>query len=233
VIFDGESLQSFDVDDTDKIVPRDASELPYLLGEAKDVLILENTTIQTVVKALEQESKFTWALDLTLISLDSELPVEIRLEALAELEQLFADPSIIERVENVLYSAPLPLTADLTTARELCEAKLRLVHGFLRQLESYQSKIARVVETWETIPVNKFTTVENNTTFENKKHFQQVAVKEGLCRALATMNSPAGFRLKAGLNQSIQQLPNSRLILEEWTKPFPQLRGDARRSYRG
>lgn len=218
MILDGESLQSLEVDEPDKLVPRHQSELPYLFGEAKDVLILENTTIESVAKALERESNFTWALDLTLISLDSELPDDIRQEALEDLESLFVDGIIIERVENVLYSAPLPEDADLTRAKELCEAKLKLVQDFLQQLENYQPAIARVVEAWEAIPINKF------TSLENKKHFRYVTVKEGLCRDLATMDSPAVFRLKAGLNQSIQQLPNYRQILHEWTKPFRQFR---------
>ena len=217
VILDGESLQSLDVDDPYKIVPRHPSELPYLFGEGKDLLILENTTIESVAKALESESNFTQALDVTLISLDSELPDDIRMEALEELEQLLADGFITERVENVLYSAPLPVEADLTRAKALCDAKLKLVQEFFQKLENYQSAIARGVEAWEAIPVDKF------TTFDNKKHFRQVTVKEGLCRALATLESPAAisnFILKAGLNSNIQQLPNYRQILQEWTKPF-------------
>ena len=194
------------------------NEIP--LGEAKDLRTLENTTIESVTQELERERNFTWALDLTLIALDLELEDDIRAEALAGLEELFGDSKVIEQVENVFYAEPLPKDADLTKAKELCNPKLQAVRDFLARLEEHQSAITSVVEAWEAIPVTKFPTTEN------KKHFRQVAAKEGLCRALATLDSSASistFLLKA-LNSSIQQLPNYRQIIHEWTKPFRQSR---------
>src|SRR6185503_4558589 len=217
LILDGESLRSFDLDDPGNVVPRHPSDLPYLFGEAKDLRILENTTIEFAAQELERERNFTWALDLTLISLDLELEDDIRKEALEGLEELFTDGRVIERVENVLYAEPLPEDADLIKAKELCGVGLNVVRGFLDRLEIHQPAIASAVQAWEVIPVNKF------PSFENKKYFRHVAVKEGLCRALATLDSPASvstFLLKGGLNPAIQQLPNYRQILQEWTKPF-------------
>ncbi|HWF88987.1 MAG TPA: tetratricopeptide repeat protein [Pyrinomonadaceae bacterium] len=219
LILDGESLQSFDLDEPDKIVVRHSSELSYLFGEAKDLRILEDTNAASVARELEREGDFTCALDLTLISLDSELADDIRQEALKELEELFADGMIMERVENVMYAAPLPEDADLMKARVLCDANLEVVQEFLRRLEDNQPAITSAAMAWETIPVNKF------PTFENKQHFRHVAVKEGLCRALATLDSPPSvstFLLRSNLNRSVQQLFNYRQILQEWTKPFRQ-----------
>jgi tetratricopeptide (TPR) repeat protein len=219
LILDGDSLQSFDLDDPDNLMVRHLSELPYLFGEAQDLRILEHTDVAAVAHELEREHNFTCALDLTLISLDSELADDIRHEALQELEGLFTDGTLIERVENVMYSAPLPEDADLMKAQELCDANLKLVQGFLQRLEDHQPAITSAVEAWETIPVDKF------PTFENKQHFRYVAVREGLWRALTTLESPASvstFFLKANLNRSVQQLPNYRQVLQEWTKPFRQ-----------
>src|SRR6185503_12711692 len=103
-------------------------------------------------------------------------------------------------------------------AHELCDAKLRIVPEFLKRLEDHQPAIASAVEAWETIPINKF------PTCENKQHFRYVAVREGLYRALATLDSVSTILLKANLNRAIQQLPNFRQILQEWTKPFRQSR---------
>jgi tetratricopeptide (TPR) repeat protein len=221
LILDGESWQSFDLDDPTKMMVRHPSELPYLFGEAKDLSILTATNVASVAHELEREHNFTCALDLTLISLDPELAHDIRQEALQEVEEMFADGTVLERVENVMYAAPLPEDADLKKAQELCDASLKAVQEFLQRLEDHQSAIANAVEAWETIPVDKF------PSFENKKHFRHVAVKEGLFRALATLDSPASvstFLLKANLNRSVQQLPNYRQVLQEWTKPFRQSR---------
>src|ERR1044072_523117 len=184
LILDGESLQSFDLDDADKMIVRHPSELPYLFGEAKDLRILEDTNVASVAQELERENNFTCALDLTLISLDPELADDIREEALVELEELFADATLIERVENVIYAAPLPDDADIIRAQELCAANLEVVQKFLQRLNDHQPAIVTAFETWEGIPVHKF------PTFENKRHFRYIAVKDGLFRALAMLDSP-------------------------------------------
>src|SRR5215213_4352002 len=215
LILDGESLRSFDLDDPNNMTVRHPSELPYLFGEGKDLRILEGTNVASVADELEREQDFTCALDLNLISLDDELADDIRQEALEELEVLFADGTVMERVENVMYAAPLPEDADLTKALELCDANLKIVQGFLKKLGDHQPAIASAVDAWEIIPVDKF------PSFQNKKHFRYVAVREGLCRALATLESPgsiSAFLLKANLNPQIQQLPNYRQVLQEWTK---------------
>jgi hypothetical protein len=152
LILDGESLKSFDLDDPSKIVPRRQSDLPYLFGEAADLRILENTNIESVERELRMDCHFTWALDLTLISLDSELEDDIRQEALEELDDLFVDDLIIERVENVMYSAPLPDDADLSKALKLCDPMFTAARNFLERLAQQQLRIATIVSAGEAIP---------------------------------------------------------------------------------
>lgn len=128
-------MKSFEIDDPSELVLRRRSDLPYLFGEATDLRIIENTTLESVERELRMDCDFTWALDLTLISLDSELPDDIRKEAIQELEELFAVSLTVFRIESVFYSEPLPEDADLQGALELCDGEtFSAVLGFLRRL---------------------------------------------------------------------------------------------------
>jgi hypothetical protein len=66
LILEGDSLRSFDLDDPSRTVPRRRSDLPYLFGEAADLRIIEDTTIESVECELRKDCNFTWALDLLL-----------------------------------------------------------------------------------------------------------------------------------------------------------------------
>lgn len=222
LIIDGDALQSFDIDDTSRLIPRSQTDLQFLLGEARDLRILEDTSIEAVTEELQADYNFTLALDLTLISLDAELENDIREEALEGLEELLANAATVERLENVLYSSPLPEDADLAGALQLSEPAVSgLASQFLRRLEEHQSSIAQVDQAWNTIPSKNF----NND--EAREVFRRVAVTEGLFRTLATTDSSASlstFLLKAGLNQSILKLPNYRQVIQAWVTPFRHLR---------
>jgi tetratricopeptide (TPR) repeat protein len=217
LILDGESLKSFDLDAPSTIVSRHRSDLPYLFGEAADLRTIENTTIESVERELRMDCHFTWALDLALISLDAEIEDDIRSDALEDLEQLLAESATRQRLENVLYSKPLPEDADKGALDHCDPQALSIVFGFLKRLEERQPSILSVHHAWEIIPTRTFGGQENRETFEH------VAVKEGLFHSLATLDTVASissFQLKAGLTPSIQRLPNHRQVLLAWTAPF-------------
>jgi hypothetical protein len=218
LLLDGESLKSFELDDPSTIVPRRRSELPYLFGEAADLRILENTTIESVEHELRMDCHFTWALDLALISLDAELEDDIRTDALEDLEQLLDESTTMRRLESVLYAKPLPEDADLKGALDLCDRQaLSNVFGFLRRLEERQPSITSVSHAWEIIPTITFGGQENREVFEH------IAVKEGLFHSLATLDPAASvstFLLEAGPNPSVQRLPNHQEVLQVWTAHF-------------
>jgi len=104
LLLDGESLKSFDVDDPSELVSRQQSDLPYLFGETQDLRVIENADLESIQQELKQDCEWNWALDLALISLDAELPDEIRKEALEGLDELLADNRVVERLENILYA---------------------------------------------------------------------------------------------------------------------------------
>jgi len=76
LLIDGDKMMSFKVGDTDTLVPRDPSDLNYLLGHAEDVQVLEDASQEEVARELELAHKSVCALDLALMAIDSELSMK-------------------------------------------------------------------------------------------------------------------------------------------------------------
>src|SRR5438045_561883 len=179
LLLDGESLKSFDVDDPYKLVPRQQSDLPYLFGETQDLRVIESADIKSIQRELKHDCEWNWALDLTLISLDAELPDEIRKEALEGLDELLIDNRVVEHLENILYARPLPEDADLAGALKLCdEAHSTNTFALLQDFQEHQPLIDEVSEAWDTIPTKTF------GGYDQQAEFQHVTVREWLFRAL-------------------------------------------------
>ena len=216
LIIDGELLKSFDFDNPSKIVPRRKSDLSYLFGEAADLRILENTTMALVESELEDDCNFTCALDLSLISLDSELPDDIREEALEGLGELLRDLQTRERLANVLYAEPFPKDTDLAGALKLCKTRATTeAKVFLMELNSLQPLIRAVKQAWEVIPTKSF------GSYEKRGVFRQSAIRAGIFRALVWSPEKPELKLrvlKHTLPQSIESFPNYEGILEIWTE---------------
>lgn len=208
LLIEGDSLKSFEVDDPSILTSRQQADLPYLFGEGADLRTLEDTTIEGVEIELRHDCNFTWALDLTLISLDAELPKEIRKEAVENLEELLATNETLAQVENILYARPLPEDADLKGTLELCESST-VVQKFLLDLEKSQPEISEVCHAWESIPTKIFGSHYDRTTFRT------VAVKEGHFRLLAKVRSARSFERDSDTPR-IKKLPNYKQVLRKW-----------------
>jgi tetratricopeptide (TPR) repeat protein len=218
LLIDGNSLFSFDVDDVNAIVPRQQSDLPFLLGDGVDLQFFENVEPDQVKQQLELAYDSACALDLTLILLDSELSDEVRKEAVEELEALFADTQIIERLENLLYARPLPDAADIIGALDRSEETgAKIVTVVTHNLLERQPFIREVFLAWNAIPSDIFGGVEQ------KAEFQRVAVSEGLFRALviAYLDEKVNeFLLDALGRPSIRALRSYISILQQWASGF-------------
>ncbi len=212
LIIEGNSLTSFDVNDPSSVVPRQQADLPYLFGEAADLRVLENTTLESVKHELRNDCNFTWALDLALISLDPELAEDVRKMAVDGLNELFRRQNTLEQVENVLYAEPLPKTADPRGVLVFCVSVAgATVQGFFQRLEEFQPKISNISRAWESIPSKSF------GSYDNRDEFRSVAVKKGLFRALVidTPVSNSDFYL-ARFDPSLQKLSDAEHVLSKW-----------------
>src|SRR5437763_6316316 len=86
VIVDGDSVKFFDVDNPAQLLECQRADIPYIFGEGLDLRFVADTNIESVTAELKSESNLRLALDLTLISLDSELEDDIRSDALRDLD---------------------------------------------------------------------------------------------------------------------------------------------------
>ena len=213
LIIDGELLTELNVDSPSRIVPRRKSDLPYFFGEAADLRILQNTTMAFVRSELEGECNFTSALDLTLISLDSELPKRVREEALDGLGNHLANIDTCVRLADVLYADTFPEDADLIGALSLCNTQAAIKsHEFLFDIESRQPSISAVKQTWEAIPTKHF------GSYETRRVFRQTAIRTGIFRELVWSESEEELRVLKNMlpPNIIAFFPNAREVLQVW-----------------
>jgi len=167
LLLDGDSLKSFDADDPSKLVPRRQADLHYLFGESQDLRIIEDSDLESITREFKNDCDSNLALDLTLISLDGELPDDIRKEAIEGVDELLADHRVVEQLENILYARPVPEDADLSGALKLCDrAGSSRVLAVLKTFEEYQPLIREVCEAWDIIPVQIFGGYERQAEFQ-------------------------------------------------------------------
>lgn len=221
LLVDKGSLKSFDVDDPSKLAPRTPADFAYLFGEMQDLRVVENTDIESVRRQLKLDSDSALALDLALISLDAELPDDIRLEAMEGLDELLSDARVTERLENILYARPLPEDADLPGAIRLCNKREdSTTSSFFTKLEAREPFISEVSEAWDSIPTKVF------GGYDQQAEFQRTAVREGLFRtfvlARAMQITTISLLLTDGLSTSLKQLPNYVQVLQHWRGSFGQ-----------
>src|SRR5260221_4460095 len=120
------------------------SEVSYLLGEARDIYHLGSDDGANFHVFQEDIYRKQEALDLGLILLDSELPIEIRIEAIPVLEEALQFESVSNWLESILYAAPLPRAADISAAIEIARNEnTHRVQAILVRLSRHQERIAR------------------------------------------------------------------------------------------
>ncbi|MGI9068195.1 MAG: tetratricopeptide repeat protein [Pyrinomonadaceae bacterium] len=219
LMVEGDSLTSLDVEDLSRPIQRFPSDLPFLFGDARDLRVIENAEIESIASELQKASRVETSLNLSLIALDPDLSIDIRIEALEDLNPLLSDKFVIEHLESILYGRPLPKGADIKGAIECCgTANSPIARSLLKRLSEYQPSICEVSQAWDAIPTNAF------GGGEKREEFQRTAVSEGLFRALVltreTQSTVASFFVNASLNRSIQVLSNHRDILQRWSAPF-------------
>lgn len=222
LLLDEGSLKSFDVADPATLVSRQMADLPYLFGDSQDLRIIEGAAIESIARELENDYQLNLALDLTLLSLDPELPDHIRLRALQNIERLTTDDQLVVGLENIIYARPVPEDGDLAGALTLCsEASITNTGGLLRRIEEHQSLIGEVSASWQTIPTKVF------GSYENQAEFQRLAVREGLFRSFVLMRDGQrtlnSVLLRATVNASVIKMPNYWPVLQHWSGQLSKL----------
>ena len=148
-----------------------------------------------------------------LISLDPEEENELRSEAADCLESLLAKQTTRSFIENEFYARVLPTDVDFNFVAipQRWNAISQLVSGIIAN----QTSIHERREEWDELSPELFED-------QNKKGFEEAAIRLGAFRLLASIDAASGDRNLAILDtyQALGQLPNSRTVVNAWTANF-------------
>jgi recombination protein RecA len=178
LLVEGDSLQSFEVDDPHSLRPRHPAEVRLLFAQAPDLRVYEDITHEEAARRLEHAADCADALDLALILLDPKLPAEDRAEAAPALEALLGKRDVGIYLEKVIYARPLPEGADREVAASAFGPGLGRLDEFLELLKERQPAVRAVRRAWEMIPASAF------DAGATRDEFQHLAVERGFFRHL-------------------------------------------------
>lgn len=230
LLVEGDRLSSIHAGKTDEVVRRRNREIPYLFGDARDFQFLEDVELPEVARELELATTKADALHVALILLDPQLTHDTRREAAEELTELSEIKGVLEYVEAVLYSRPMPGDGDLPGALLCCAGRSEPARQLLLRLGSLQGPIAVVFGAWEQIPDRLF------GSEQDRRYALAMVVRAGLFRdfveTLATQGDVGEFLERTLRGSSLVAIQNHREILERWASPlqsqgYPSKRWDA------
>lgn len=208
-----DSITSISVANPKRLVPRSASAWNLLFGDARDIQVLENVSVDDAVRALDRAHKRTMALDLALIQLDPDLSEPQRRHAADALELLVREQACLEDLSFVLYARPVPRTADLEGARGNAASGSKVVL-LLSELAAHQPAILRVATAWDM--VRSSAQVEDQDDWDS---LRRAAVECGLFYLLSVNASVS--RVAEALTVAVQRsdtrpIPSARRVLTRW-----------------
>jgi lipopolysaccharide/colanic/teichoic acid biosynthesis glycosyltransferase len=218
LLVDGAHLQSLHYDEPDVLVPRRAEDYHLLLGDSGDLEFLEDVRHDEVRRRLDITVEREEALDLLLITLDPDLPDQIRRQAAHEVQPLIEKSEIAEQVEQILYAQPLPASADPAGALRIAAEGGPGVSEFVQRLIVRQPKIVAVRRAWEMIPDSVFGSIAA------REYASAACVRAGVFRkftlALHVWEALENVITEVFMTYQLQQISNLSDILFHWAEPL-------------
>ncbi|HEY3568400.1 MAG TPA: tetratricopeptide repeat protein, partial [Thermoanaerobaculia bacterium] len=216
-LLDGKDISVLRVDRPGGVVRCQPNEIPFYLGDAKDLQFLERVDEAEARRQLELANDQIDALHLALILLDSSLSEDTRATAAEELEELLGIDKFQVFVEKVLLARPLPSGVNVSESVAYCR-EYPLARALLERIDYLQEAITEVYLAWEGVPESVF--LEN----ENREYAQTIAVREGFFRDLTNLCAAAtsvdNFLISALLNVRFRTIRNHREVLQAWVAPL-------------
>jgi hypothetical protein len=205
-----------------EVIPCRLEDFPFLFGDARDLLYLEDTEISDAVELLRREVAKEEALQIALILLDGTdggYPPRVRSSAARELEELLADVDLEEYLSRVLFAHPLTRNGDLDGAFTYVPMTLLRLRNLIEDLCLHQTYVAIVCRAWEAIPTTAFGGLRERALA--KARIIRIGGFRDLARARA-----AGSEIGPSLAQHWP--PDLQTLLDEWASMLRlNLGGDA------
>ena len=180
ILLEDKRVDAIHVDDPDKIFCVSPERVRMLLGGSKNHQYVENVSLEEVKQGLEKACDCEDALHLCLIMLDSGLSMESRREAAEALEGIINVPHVASYLQNVMFAAPMPTSADMAGAIQACKAgSATRVESFFRLLDRMARHIHKICLDWDVITSDLF------SNSDDKEHVSDVMLRQGRFPALA------------------------------------------------
>jgi hypothetical protein len=210
ILINGKSLSARSIGEEEySPVPPDA--IAQVFRDASDVVHLKNASAATAFRTLENEWNKDTSLHLILILLSSRSHLRARGHAASALDMLLRNEPSLRFVMNRLYSAPLPIGADIDSSIQIAHDRgLLPLEAHLRRLWVDQPKIARVRDIWEKLPVDPF------GTLPTKRALEGYAIDDGIFYGLVHFDHLFAARSQWFENGEVLSHGNARLILDTW-----------------
>ena len=210
-------LFSIHLEKPEQRVARSSGEMIHFLRGPGRKVHLPKTTVATALEQLQQLSNEEEILDLALIPFDAELSEGLRLETLELLEEKLVSNSLHTYLENLLFSNPLPESAQEPEVTRLFSAsRFPIATTLYQRLLDHQTEIRQIHHLWNSLADDLF---EANPGGKAAVGFQ--IMQQGLFKDLA-LALPADrlnhFRFQALAARS--EIKNYRNIITEWTNPL-------------
>jgi DNA-binding NtrC family response regulator len=219
ILIEGESVTSTHFDNLDQIVTRRPADIPYLIRDATDIVVLTNTNKDDAIAQLTMLWKQDRCLHLALILLDAGVDRADRLACAKCISNHLSIKPVWEFVANRLYSAPLPDVADLDGAIT-CAGPHSELGYLLDMLGEMQSHIRLCREAWDSLPD------ELCGGRDAKEAFRISAVKAGTFRAVVeSMAASRPLRPEElPLKDDGSTSEKSSGVVTEWVKRIDEFR---------
>ena len=204
---------SFSLDQPEWVLRRPDEERFFFAG-ASDVEYLNVATREEISDFLNVQVDCLDAFDCVLFLLDGELSRETRQEAASELHDLLENRKVLQDLESLYFSYPLPDSADYDGALQAIRmVSSERAHSFLLQLGELQSWIRRCKDAWEKVGSELFAPGEQDLA-------EAILLRAGIHRELVTalFNGESLAPLSLSAIQVLQKrnIKNYRNIVASW-----------------
>jgi tetratricopeptide (TPR) repeat protein len=175
---------------------------------------LRETTQEEAIKHLEIAWRRDRALQMTLILLDRNEKEDVREKAAECLDDLLTTEEDRERLADVMYSSPLPKTADVTKMRKWAKAN-GILAAFSERLIADQPSIKKWCDEWASIPEGMF------GGFEKKQQMRLLAIQAGAFRLFVEEQGRGDAALlRLHISEEFKGKALGRKILQLWAGRF-------------
>lgn len=223
IVVDGDRLASLSLDPDAQPTSCSPRDIRFLLGDARDLFVVENANVEEIRKHLVVARDRDDALQLALFALDAELSDETRMESALALEGMLSLEGVRPFVEGVLLSHPVPPSADLEGAERLARrANADEVARLYGEISRLQSRVRAVWRAWESLPPSLF------GDEEERSRVRAGFVREGVFGALVAHRLEEAARVARELSET--HAWDGEAVLDAWIRSLNGVPGSGWRS---